>query len=54
MEHRPPQPSRAVREAAIWSAKLSRTSITNEEIRRFSVWYNEPENYEAFKKLLRR
>jgi ferric-dicitrate binding protein FerR (iron transport regulator) len=46
-----PQPSRAVRQAAIWTARLREKSITLDQLHRFRSWYQQPENRAAFPRL---
>lgn len=52
--HSPRHPTKAQRQAAIWSAKLRRVRITNEELREFWRWREREENAEAFQRLLER
>lgn len=45
-------PSTAMRQATMWSTRLSKLRITNDELRRFRAWRREPANRVAYEQLL--
>jgi ferric-dicitrate binding protein FerR (iron transport regulator) len=50
----PPHPTKAVRQAAIWSARLRTRKISVATLRAFFDWKRQPENGAAFARLMGR